>query len=304
MAVTTDEARETGSVMGYRAQVRRRGRNPYAVLRGGRAERGDLPPHPRVLLRPQSEREYVDAHLRGAVAALSRHRARQDGSRPERQPEVARRVHPAPPGAAYLGIHARPWESSDHIHGQSNGAYTAARLALEHPEACASLILSDTGTLGPKWKQAERREELYKDIPSDHREALKYRWEQLGYRKGDVTDEYLDAALFMEASPLGQAMAEDLKKGALEANRGRFKDDKEETLRWIGEGRLTMPVLITWGANDPSAILPIGLQLFDLCRQMRTRWRCTSSTTSGTSTSARFRMWSDVVMNFWAHNRA
>jgi len=25
-----------------------------------------------------------------------------------------------------------------------------------------------------------------------------------------------------------------------------------------------MPVLITWGANDPSAILPIGIKLFEM----------------------------------------
>jgi pimeloyl-ACP methyl ester carboxylesterase len=27
-----------------------------------------------------------------------------------------------------------------------------------------------------------------------------------------------------------------------------------------------MPVLITWGANDPSAILPIGIKLFEMIR--------------------------------------
>jgi pimeloyl-ACP methyl ester carboxylesterase len=154
------------------------------------------------------------------------------------------------------------------VAGQSNGAYTAARLVLEHPEACSAIILSDTGTLGPEvGNMAQRRDDLYKDKPSDPKEGLKFRWEKLGYTTGDVTDEYLDTALYMESSPLGVALAEDLAKGALEANRRRFAHDKEETLQWIGEGRFTFPVLITWGANDPSAILPIGHQLFELCRQ-------------------------------------
>ncbi len=44
----------------------------------------------------------------------------------------------------------------------------------------------------------------------------------------------------------------------------RFKRDKEETDQWIRAGRLTMPVLVTWGASDPSAILPVGISLFEI----------------------------------------
>jgi pimeloyl-ACP methyl ester carboxylesterase len=192
------------------------------------------------------------------------------------------------------------------VFGQSNGAYTAARLALEHPDACWALILSDTGTLGPEvGNMAERRAELYKDIPTDNpREGLRYRWEQLGYTRGDVTDEYLDAALYMESTALGQAMIADVKNGAMEANRRRFPGDKEETLRWMGEGRLTMPVLITWGANDPSAILPIGHQLFELVSQKSDRVQMHIFNHVG---HFHFREipdeWNDVVMTFLAHSK-
>ena len=156
-----------------------------------------------------------------------------------------------------------------HIAGQSNGGYTAARLALEHPEACTSLILSDTATLGPPVGDiAARREEMYLNRPTDDpKESLRFRWEALGYTRGDVTDEYLDAALFMGGTEKARRTEEDMQHGGAEANRRRFPAEKEETLRWMAEGRLSVPVLITWGADDPSAILPVGIELFNMIRE-------------------------------------
>lgn len=159
------------------------------------------------------------------------------------------------------------------IAGQSNGGYTAARLALEHPDVCSALILSDTATLGPPVGDiAARRAEMYRERPiDDPKESLRYRWEALGYTRGDVTDEYLDAALYMNAQPKARQTEEDWKNGGADENRRRFAPDKEETLRWMAEGRLTMPVLITWGADDPSAILPIGVELLNLIREKTER---------------------------------
>jgi len=56
-----------------------------------------------------------------------------------------------------------------------------------------------------------------------------------------------------------------------EANANRFPRDKAETHQWIREGRLTMPVLLTWGANDPSAILTIGIKLFEMISEKTKR---------------------------------
>ena len=190
-----------------------------------------------------------------------------------------------------------------HIAGQSNGAYTAARLALEHPDVCRSLIISDSATLGPAVGNiAERREQMYVNRPTDPREGLRFRWEALGYTKGDVTDDYLDAALFMNSQPKARKTEEDLKNGGSEASRKRFAVDKEETHRWIQEGRLTFPILITWGANDPSAILPIGQETFEMIRQTSDRVQMHVFNHVG---HFHFREipdeWNDVVMTFLAH---
>ena len=152
-----------------------------------------------------------------------------------------------------------------HMAGQSNGGYTVARLVLEHPEMCKSLIISDSGTLGPPvGDMQERRRVMYENMPTDSREALIERWSRLDYTTDDLTDEYLDTALYLGDTAKAQQTQADLAAGGAEANRSRFSTDKQQTLEWIEEGRLTMPVLVTWGFNDPSAIVEVGHALFQM----------------------------------------
>src|SRR5262245_36814533 len=91
---------------------------------------------------------------------------------------------------------------SFHSVGQSNGAYTAARLALEHVDMCKSLVLVDSGTLGPPaGDMAERRHKLFANGPKDLREYIRFHWSKLSVNTANITDDYLDAALFMASQP-------------------------------------------------------------------------------------------------------
>ena len=150
-----------------------------------------------------------------------------------------------------------------HMAGQSNGGYTVARLVMEMPGMCKSLIISDSGTLGPAvGDMQERRRTMYEDMPVDSREALIQRWTRLDYTTDDLTDEYVDTALYLGGTPKALQTKKDVEAGGRDANQSRFPADKAETLRWIEEGRLDMPVLLTWGFNDPSAIVEVGHSLF------------------------------------------
>ncbi len=160
-----------------------------------------------------------------------------------------------------------------HVVGQSNGGYTAARLALEHPELCKSLVLVDSATLGPVVGEiSERRSELFANAPKDLKAYIRFHWGKLSVDRANITDEYVEAGYYMATRPKAQQMLKDLGSSGLEAsgrsqaNAKRFRQDKEQTHQWIREGRLTMPVLITWGASDPSAILSVGSQLYDMIR--------------------------------------
>jgi 2-hydroxy-6-oxonona-2,4-dienedioate hydrolase len=158
-----------------------------------------------------------------------------------------------------------------HVVGQSNGGYTAARLALEHPDLCKSLIVVDSGTLGPPaGDMASRRRDLFANGPEDLKEYIRFHWGKLSVNTANITDDYVDAGYFMASTPKGRQTLKDLNSDGREsgpdsdANNARFKRDKEETHQWIRAGRLTMPVLVTWGASDPSAILPVGISLFEI----------------------------------------
>jgi 2-hydroxy-6-oxo-octa-2,4-dienoate hydrolase len=158
-----------------------------------------------------------------------------------------------------------------YVVGQSNGGYTAARLALEHPDLCRGLVIVDSGTLGPPaGDMAGRRRDLFANGPKDLKEYIRFHWGKLSVSTANITDDYVEAAYFMANTPKGLQTLKDLDSDGREsgpdsdANNARFKRDKEETHQWIREGRLTMPVLVTWGASDPSAVLPIGIKLFEM----------------------------------------
>jgi len=166
-----------------------------------------------------------------------------------------------------------------HAAGQSNGGYTAARLALEHAEMCKSLVIVDSATLGPPvGDMSERRKTLFANGPADLREYIRFHWGKLSVNTDNITDDYVDAAYFMANTPKARETLRLLNSDGRgeegpnpEANARTFPRDKAETHQWIQEGRLTMPILITWGANDPSAILPIGIKLFEMISEKTER---------------------------------
>ena len=60
-----------------------------------------------------------------------------------------------------------------------------------------------------------------------------------------------------------------------------------------------MPVLITWGANDPSAILPIGIMLFEMISEKTKRVQMhIFNNVSHFHYREIPEQWNQVVMNF------
>jgi pimeloyl-ACP methyl ester carboxylesterase len=124
---------------------------------------------------------------------------------------------------------------------------------------------------------AGRRRSLFDNGPTDLKEYIRFHWSKLSVNTENITDDYVDAAYFMATQPKGLQTLKDLNSDGREAgadseaNSKRFRQDKEQTHQWIREGRLTMPVLVTWGANDPSAVLPIGIKLFEMISEKTRR---------------------------------
>jgi pimeloyl-ACP methyl ester carboxylesterase len=141
-----------------------------------------------------------------------------------------------------------------HIMGHSRGGYTAARLVLEHPEVCDTLIIVDSSSLmtpaNPQYEAWDREAEQYSDL----HDRMRYLVTANSWGPDHITPHYIDVAVEIDQLPKTQAA-----KARQAANSARFKADlverQQETHGWIREGRLQKPTLVMWAYDDPSATM-------------------------------------------------
>jgi len=157
-----------------------------------------------------------------------------------------------------------------HLIGQSRGAYPVARLAMEHPELVECLVLCDTATLAPDVGDAtERRAKLAEEAARTGRTLAQL----MSSVPENITEEATAAADYMENLPKAQETKAQWKSSGEQLFNRTLAEQKAETLQWIKEGRLQCPTLVYWGRDDNTAILPQGLQLFDLISEPNPRTR-------------------------------
>lgn len=154
-----------------------------------------------------------------------------------------------------------------HLIGASRGAYVTARLALEHPELIRTLIVCNTGSLAPETGDPNRRDRLVlENRPDDPRGAEVYRLKQLSYSDEHITSETIDLAMKLMESPKNRE-ARARKQAMIQQFEQNFERRKEETLQSLRTGALQVPILLTWGYNDGSAIIQNGMALFEIVAQ-------------------------------------
>ena len=168
-----------------------------------------------------------------------------------------------------------------HVMGQSTGAYHAARITLEHPEMVKTMVLCDSATLSPPIGNVEERRAAIglgtgagATRPGDTlKEQMRFSQSALSKNKEHITDEFLDAAVFMASQPSGKKTDATLRGEAAKRYEAVIAKGAEEMRGWIKQGRLQTPTLLYWGKNDPSAILAVGLALFDMISEKNSRTR-------------------------------
>lgn len=165
-----------------------------------------------------------------------------------------------------------------HVIGQSTGAWHAARLALEKPEMVRSLIIVDSATLSPPvGNLAERRAAIGLGQGAGAQrsgtieEGFRHNMEALSRNKEHVTEEFVAAAGFMARQPSGMKTDEAMKGEEAKRYERNIQAGAREMRDWMAEGRLQAPTLLYWGRNDPSAILEVGLKLFDMVAEKNKR---------------------------------
>lgn len=158
--------------------------------------------------------------------------------------------------------------------GQSRGGYLATRLTLEHPEMVKALVVVDSATLAPDVGNIEeRRGRLFEGEPDDSKEGLRFHYVKMSYNTEHITEDYLDAAAHMESLPKAQETRRRWTAGGEKLFNRTLREQKEESLRWVKEGRLQVPTLLYWARNDPSALLEQGLAMFHLLAETNRRTR-------------------------------
>ncbi|MBI4199582.1 MAG: alpha/beta hydrolase [Chloroflexi bacterium] len=161
------------------------------------------------------------------------------------------------------------------IMGVSRGGYDVCRLTLEHPEVVKTVTIIDSATLMSR--QGGGATEFYQEVKrkadqiADPRERARYSLTANSFSGKWITEQYIDTELEIMSLPkIREAEAKMNGPGYLEGPlAARFVEDmlarRKETQGWLRAGRLTVPTLIMWGYNDPSALLePMGLDALRL----------------------------------------
>lgn len=141
-----------------------------------------------------------------------------------------------------------------HLIGHSRGGYAVTRVALDEPDRVATLTIiassSVTNPFNPVY--AEWREQA---AAMEEREAVRFLIRANSFSDDHISDRMVDVGVEVGRTA-NFAEAQRLMSGGLY---DRFKEDLLERLEAIKEdianGGLTMPTLLMWGFNDPSATI-------------------------------------------------
>lgn len=162
-----------------------------------------------------------------------------------------------------------------HVVGQSRGGGLAFFLAVAHPEVVRTLVIVNSNTAAPDTGPTDRQKVLAV-CPSEPDAA---EWRCRLRAISHLPDVAFDEAFFatgewMASLPKAQETIAKVRAGAGEPLRSQFNPWKQQVHQRVQrEPVLTMPLLLYWGRDDPSAMLRNGLALFDVVAAQNPRAR-------------------------------
>lgn len=161
--------------------------------------------------------------------------------------------------------------SGAHLAGHSRGALLVAAIALARPDLAKSVLAVSSNTLAPD-DPAYPGGQFYADIDKrtppgpPSRESVRMEPDAQAYSRAQVTDNFVDRLLDIARTPGFAAAKAMMEAGGRETWMASLAEHKARVLAEIDATGLPCPTLITWGADDKSAFLPLAYQLFDRVR--------------------------------------
>ena len=158
-----------------------------------------------------------------------------------------------------------------HLAGHSRGALLVAAIALSRPDLAKTVLAVSTNTLAPddqNYPGGQFYAEIEKRTPPGPptRETVRMEPDAQAYSNVQVTDDFVQRLLAITKTP-GFALAKQMMDaGGREVWMASLASHKARVLAEIDASGLPCPTLITWGANDKSAFLPLAYQVFDRIR--------------------------------------
>jgi 2-hydroxy-6-oxo-6-(2'-carboxyphenyl)-hexa-2,4-dienoate hydrolase len=155
-----------------------------------------------------------------------------------------------------------------HLVGHSQGSWPVTRIALDDPALVASLTLVDgTMVAPPRDDGSAVRFYLYltQDLhPRDGEtlESARRGMELFSYTRNNITAQRVERLLAMTRQDKFAASQAWFAKSGMSPAHPVFRALKQQVIAELGAGRLHVPVLVVWGANDPEGSLASGLELF------------------------------------------
>lgn len=149
-----------------------------------------------------------------------------------------------------------------HLIGQSAGGLPAAALVRKRPDRVRSCTLINSSTLSPGVGMTEVNLAGCPHPPFT-RESQRWVMERSAFDPGSVTADYVEAGY--------RVLNRDSYQAGVRAMQGGLKDSlftprlaqlKEDLLSWIRRGGLGRPTQVIWGANDRTAAVDRGVELF------------------------------------------
>jgi 2-hydroxy-6-oxonona-2,4-dienedioate hydrolase len=154
-----------------------------------------------------------------------------------------------------------------HIVGHSMGALLAARIALDRPDLVRTLVVVDSNTLAPDDERFPRGafyRDLERQIPPGPptRESVRLEPDRQSTSTAHVDDDFVDRLLTIARTPGNSETHARMETLRYERWFPSLDAVRELTLREIESRGISARTLVVWGADDPSAPLPLGLALF------------------------------------------